>query len=283
MQASFPAARGDGAIYDLGMHNGSDIPYYLKKGMHVVAVEANPSLIERAASRWNAETRDGRLKLINAAIVPADSANREQTAFYVNTRDSLLSQLHEPVGEDRDFKKITINCISASRLILENGHPHYVKIDLEGIDHEILSDLFGKKIFPDYISAEYHTVRVFCQMAAAGYDRFKLLEGASVGRIYRDAQVMTPSGREQFSFTPHSAGPFGEDLLGPWLDVDAFFFTLANNRTGWKDIHAMRGSNNAIISSKIARRQLNFLDHLIDIGPSFGRAISARLDRLWSA
>ncbi len=31
-------------IYDVGMHNGADTDYYLKKGAKVVSIEADPQL-----------------------------------------------------------------------------------------------------------------------------------------------------------------------------------------------------------------------------------------------
>lgn len=32
-------------IYDVGLHRGEDTDFYLKKGFHVVALEANPELV----------------------------------------------------------------------------------------------------------------------------------------------------------------------------------------------------------------------------------------------
>jgi hypothetical protein len=41
-----------GLIYDLGMNNGDDTDYYLKRGFEVVAVEANPALCQVARDRF---------------------------------------------------------------------------------------------------------------------------------------------------------------------------------------------------------------------------------------
>ena len=32
-------------IYDVGMHNGDDTAYYLRRGFRVVAIEPNPALV----------------------------------------------------------------------------------------------------------------------------------------------------------------------------------------------------------------------------------------------
>src|SRR5579863_9088502 len=39
-------------VVDLGMNDGSDTLFYLKKGFNVVAVEANPTLVKRASRRF---------------------------------------------------------------------------------------------------------------------------------------------------------------------------------------------------------------------------------------
>jgi hypothetical protein len=39
-------------LYDVGMNNGDDTAYYLYKGFRVVAVEADPVLVEAARERF---------------------------------------------------------------------------------------------------------------------------------------------------------------------------------------------------------------------------------------
>lgn len=39
-------------IFDIGMHNGDDSDYYLKKGFRVIAIEANPTLCALGAARF---------------------------------------------------------------------------------------------------------------------------------------------------------------------------------------------------------------------------------------
>jgi len=39
-------------IYDVGMHNGNDIAYYLSRGYPVVSIEADPVLAEKAKNRF---------------------------------------------------------------------------------------------------------------------------------------------------------------------------------------------------------------------------------------
>jgi hypothetical protein len=41
-------------IYDVGMNNGDDIAYYLRRGFRVLAIEANPDLVANADLRRTA-------------------------------------------------------------------------------------------------------------------------------------------------------------------------------------------------------------------------------------
>ena len=55
-------------IYDVGMHNGDDTAYYLAKGAHVVAIEANPDLCALAEERFKKEIGQKFLEILNCAV-----------------------------------------------------------------------------------------------------------------------------------------------------------------------------------------------------------------------
>lgn len=46
-------------IIDVGMHNGQDTAFYLAKGFDVVALEANPVLVDAARIRFASEIESG--------------------------------------------------------------------------------------------------------------------------------------------------------------------------------------------------------------------------------
>jgi hypothetical protein len=50
-------------IYDVGMHNGDDTAYYLAKGAHVVAIEANPTLCDSVIQKFETPITEGRLNI----------------------------------------------------------------------------------------------------------------------------------------------------------------------------------------------------------------------------
>lgn len=263
-------------IYDFGTHNGGDIEYYLKKGRKIVGVEANPSLVAQCADRFRSEIDEKRLVLINAAISTSDDA--PTTPFYIHKFNTVLNQLHRPCEEKcSEFQEIRVPQIKATSIIEEHGHPYYLKIDLEGCDQEVLAELFGKEIYPDFVSAESHSIRVFCLLAAAGYKSFNLVDGSSVAKRYKETSISTFNGVETYSFPFHSAGPFGEDIRTPWLDENKFFCLLSNEGLGWKDIHATNQIQPASSSPAMVRRKATFREHLSDLFPSFIRSLRFRL------
>jgi predicted RNA methylase len=59
-------------IYDLGMHTGLDTKYYLDKGFRVVAVEANPKLVERGHAQFADAIAAGKLHIVDRALWSGD-------------------------------------------------------------------------------------------------------------------------------------------------------------------------------------------------------------------
>jgi FkbM family methyltransferase len=227
-------------IYDFGSNNGDDIPYYLKKADVVVAVEADPKLAELIRLRFRTEIAHGRLFLENCVLVASGSL--ATVAFYVHRTNNVLSQLPKPpAAEIGSFDELMLPTSTPKRLIEKYGPPFYIKIDIEHCDAAILNELFTHGIRPPFISAESHSIEVFALMVAAGgYRSFNLVEGHSVSSRYREHSIKTALPHERYSFPHHSAGPFGEDIAGPWMLPETFFKRLALEDLGWKDIHATR-------------------------------------------
>ena len=73
-------------IFDLGANEGEDTAFYLAKGFNVVAVEANPDIVDRLRIRFGDEIVAGRLHIEDRAI--ADSDDSELT-FYVTIATTL--------------------------------------------------------------------------------------------------------------------------------------------------------------------------------------------------
>ena len=223
-------------IYDLGSNNGDDIPYYLKKGDVVIAVEANPVLCEQIRNRFKGEIDGGRL-FVESCVLTADEM-KEDVYFYLHRFDSVVSQFPQPIDPE-NYEKVLLPSKSILQLISLYGDPYYIKIDIERYDAAILRSLFENKIMPPFISAESHTIEVFSLLVAMGrYNSFKLVEGCSVSEKYKNHKIISNEGAEVYSFPHHSAGPFGEDISGKWMTADTFYRLLAFECLGWKDVHA---------------------------------------------
>jgi FkbM family methyltransferase len=226
-------------IYDFGSNNGDDIPYYLLKSDRVVAVEANPVLCEQINNRFSSEIKQGRLKVENCVITASE--NSEPVSFFIHKKNHVLSQFPKP-PEDKliSFNEVLLPSKPVTQIIKEHGNPYYIKIDIEHYDSEILRALSINDIYPPFISAESHSIDVFCMLVNMGYEAFKLIDGETVSKIYSDRIIQSSQEDILYSFPHHSAGPFGNDIDGKWMTADNFFRLLAFEGLGWKDIHASR-------------------------------------------
>lgn len=225
-------------IYDFGSNNGDDLPYYLKKADVVVAVEANPALCRAITGRFAAEIAAGRLFVENCVLTTSEDRQPE-VPFYIHREEHVRSQFPKPEAALlHEYTQVMLPSRSALDIIRQHGEPHYIKIDIEGYDMEILRSLFAAGIRPPYLSAEIHHRCVFdLLLGTGGYSSFKLVDGASVGIRYVNSPIQTAQGVETYSFPEHSAGPFGEDIEGPWLSAGRFSRVLNIERVGWKDVH----------------------------------------------
>lgn len=229
-------------IYGIGANNGCNLPYYLLKADKVVAVEANPILASHIRDQYQHDIEAGKLVVENCVVTARDESG--DVDFYVHKCIDKLSQFPRP-AEDLagNYRRLRLPSKTLVSIIKEHGHPYYIKLDIEHYDARLLEALFENGIYPEYLSAEYHSADVFLITALkGGYSGFKLVDGRSVSSVY--ASVETKGLRDhvvhRISFPAHSAGPFGDDVLGDWYGVDAFVGVLGMTGTGWKDIHATR-------------------------------------------
>ena len=225
----------DECVFDVGSNNGDDTAYYLRKGFRVIAIEANPTLAKVLRRRYADEIEVGKVKVLNIAVI-ADG--RSQIEFFVNDVDRMISTAIAPENSG-SFRSVRVRSETLSRLIRKFGLPYYLKLDIEGCDHGVLHELFATPHRPPFISAESHSIEVLINLVAAGYRRFKVVEGRFVHLPYYRGTFYDATG-EPFTheFPEHSSGPFGDDIPGPWLDLDEVFEYLSVHGLGWKDIHA---------------------------------------------
>mgnify|MGYP006277635305 FL=1 len=164
--------------------------------------------------------------------------------FYIHKGNHVLSQFPHPESDLQMFQQVDLPGKSVAQLFHEYGFPYYVKIDIEHYDHILLRAMFENGIVPEYISAEVHSIEVFLLLAClGGYDSFKLVEAKNVSSTFKNHSFKDRNGEEiTYSFPHHSAGPFGEDIVGRWHDSEEVFRMLKKRGLGWRDIHAKIGS-----------------------------------------
>lgn len=225
-------------IYDFGAHDGTDIKYYLLKADRVIAVEANPELVDLLRNRFSKEIAEGKLVVQHCALSLHDDGH--PIDFYIHRQSSVFSQIDPPMQEQADqFKKVSVPARTPSSIVQQFGAPWYIKCDIEHFDGAVLEDLFKNSICPPFISAEAHSIDVFALLVLnTQYKAFKVVSGGRVRRELSKTTISTASGPRLFKFEGDTSGPFGDDIPGPWLPANVAFYQLAYENLGHMDIHA---------------------------------------------
>jgi hypothetical protein len=105
------------------------------------------------------------------------------------------------------------------------GIPYYLKVDIEGADLVVLETLLRFEGRPQFLSIESEKVDFsrleaeFRLLADLGYKKFKPVQQQLIpGSLIRTRNL---SGDEfNHRFEMDASGPFGDDLLPPWLNYD---------------------------------------------------------------
>jgi FkbM family methyltransferase len=243
-------------VYDIGMHNGDDTAYYLAKGHSVVAVEANPQLVERGRSRFQRELADKTLEILNVGI--SDVAG--PATFWINEHNDEWSSFRHEIGcrDGTQCHAMEIECTTIGAILERFGSPLYMKIDIEGNDVLCLEGLTAETA-PPYLSVEAHRLEYLVLLYNLGYRQFKCIDqtdhnwtGRPTGVRLVDAarrrvgaRLRTAVGSED-SYSRGSSGPFGEESRGKWKDLETVAYEWLRmrhgkrplNPHGWYDFHA---------------------------------------------
>jgi FkbM family methyltransferase len=256
-------------IFDVGMNNGDDTAYYLFKGFRVVAIEADPTLIDLARERFAEPIRRGRLELANVAIGP-----REETApFWICEGKSEWNSFDRRIAsrDGHTCHAIDVHCRPFRDLLKQYGVPYYLKIDIEGHDIFCVADLDPRDL-PKYLSLEMGSVESLWALRDVGYKSYKLITQNDHSQLsvdllslkellkrqlrpypalYRAGSSLARAGRQllpvasvqsnhhgprtngrAWTFNFGSSGPFGEDTNGPWRTLDETAYTWITFQLG---------------------------------------------------
>lgn len=215
-------------IFDVGMHKGEDTRYYLRKGFNVVAFEADPELIELCKSEFSKEISEGRLTIVEGAIVDEDQLKNKTIKFYKNQNVSVWGT----VVQDWDIRNkkfgtsselIEVPTLDFRKCLEEYGIPYYLKIDIEGMDTICLNALVHFENKPSYVSIESdkvnfenleHEFDIFNQL---GYDSFQLINQLKITK-QKEPKDSKEGKYVGYTFESGSSGLFGTDLRAKWVN-----------------------------------------------------------------
>jgi FkbM family methyltransferase len=224
---NFVASMKSNLIFDVGMHEGEDTDFYLRKGFEVVAFEANPELIARCKDRFKDAIAQGRLRIVEGAIAPASAG--ETVTFYKNaysiwgTIDSDWANRNDMLGAASE--KIVVPRVDIGAAFRDFGVPYYCKIDIEGADALVLDELATGTERPHCLSIETEKVSFaslkadVMRLTELGYRKFKPVQQETVPGTVLNTQTLQGAGL-RYTFQHHASGPFGEDIPQEWLDAD---------------------------------------------------------------
>jgi FkbM family methyltransferase len=232
-------------IWDLGANTGQDTAYYLSLGASVVSVEANPYLVDELRQKFSTTVASGQLQIIGEALMPHPVNGNVELHLFNNDHLSTIVKdwAHRStalLGATRT-SIVEVPTCTLIDLIKEFGIPTVIKLDIEGLDTELLESLASlAQEFPAlrtslrYLSWEtaYQDTKGLLnlkrQMSSAKKLGFTQFAVSSQNRQHREAR---PNDRDtwprgiNWSFEHGASGPFGDQLEGRWTSAEGLIDT----------------------------------------------------------
>lgn len=231
-------------VFDVGMHNGDDTAFYVKRGYRVVAIEADPAQAATARSRFAAQIAAGTVTVVEAAI----GEKAGHVSFWASSNPEYGSFDREnALKGNNTAKEVKVLCRTMTDVFREFGLPYYLKIDIEGADQFCLAAIERWKR-PQFLSFEKRRLEDLLLVRSLGYTRFKLiaqedfqqlhyvpqgghdlsglarrLGSGAARRLGLKSGKRLRAGREEYAYG--SSGPFGEETHGPWRTMEEVAFT----------------------------------------------------------
>ena len=215
-------------IFDIGLHNGDDTDYYLRKGFSVVAIEARPDHVAAAGIRFRGAINRGQLHVVSGAIAPASVGDK--VILYTSSKSDwgTISPAWAARNEmllGHPNERIEVKRVDIGEIYRLYGIPFLLKVDIEGLDRFVLEELKGFQDRPRYVSMELDKID-FSQVTAEmdllkdlGYTKFKAVQQATICGMKIKTRTLDGHAFE-YEFSSFSSGPFGNDLPPPWLTYD---------------------------------------------------------------
>ena len=249
-------------VIDLGLHKGEDTAFYLAKGFRVVSVEADPDLARECQARFVRELSAQRLRIIEGAIAeggPKVTFYKDEKSVW-GTVNQDWAKRNEKLGSHH--RLIEVNVLDIGQIFNDFGIPYYLKLDIEGSEHLVLTAMLALHDKPPFLSMESEKVSFkkllweLRTLRKLGYRHFKVVPQLFIPGT--TIQTEDLAGRKfAYTFEPEATGPFGDEAGGRWLGYyqaclkyvwifglyklfgDSGLLTRITGRfPGWYDTHA---------------------------------------------
>lgn len=252
------------------MNNGDDSVLYLRQGFRVVAIEADPGMVEQCARRFHQEIKEGQLTILNVAISDQEGI----LPFWICDSHPEWSSFDRSIASRDGAKHHRIEVLARpfQSILQEYGVPYYLKLDIEGSEIYCLRALSGSDL-PRYVSfekTEDWSSESLAVLRELGYTGFKLIsqfnflpieyppspEQVRYEKVHNFLRTRNPfvrilrkcGGRrllmreiertrvssDGWVFPNGSSGNFGEHTSGKWQSFEEIIETLERASCAWR-------------------------------------------------
>jgi len=225
------------------MNIAEDTPYYLAKGFRVIAIEANPAMVEQARARFASDIAAGRLVIRQAAVAPEPGLIRffvcDTMSAWSTTQPHLVEQWSRTGAR---FRAIEVEAVPFAQILREYGVPHYLKVDIEGSDLLCIKALAEFSARPAALSVEVdfkNHDELLKTAHALGYSRFQLIPQSSIA-AQRPPNPAREGKSVDYRFVTGCSGLFGKDLPYNWKDANTTKTVLDSLRREYRMAGAVR-------------------------------------------
>lgn len=174
-------------VFDLGFYDGADSKAYLEGGFCVVAIEADPSLVQMALANFGVWLTTGQLRLANVALSP-DKGSEKWATFYLSKCTREWNSFYSTVGcrscvpphvpDLQACTAVPVQSIPCGAVFGTFGKPHYLKLDIEGAEPGCFEAMLTpevKQYLPQFVSSEITELSYLDNLYKIGFRSFKLV------------------------------------------------------------------------------------------------------------
>lgn len=147
--------KGD-LVFDIGANTGLKTEAFLALGARTVAIEPNPTCAEKIRGRNHRAISASRLQIEEIAI----ASKRTRITLRVFAEDISITSGSQAFVEAATASGISstsamvVEAVTADDLVDRFGKPVFIKVDVEGMDAEVLAGLHHR---PRFVSFEFNT------------------------------------------------------------------------------------------------------------------------------